>query len=582
MNQLLSVGVDGVIYSAWLFTAALGLTLIYGVMKIVNVTHGSFYALGAYAAASLTGAWLARGYPPMLSYAVLLVAALLVTLVVAPLIERGILRFMYAKDEVVILLITYALFLILEDVIKLVWGVNPYFIAEPYALLGSFNVGGLAYPTYNLILVALALVSGLGLTWLLHSTRVGKLLLAVIHDPEVSRAMGINVEPLLPGDLHVRLAARRARRRLHRADGLRGAGPRRGDHRALVRGGGDRRPGQPAGRGARRGDRRHGALALGALPAGGRAVRHLLRDGDGARVPAARPVQPGRAEEDLKRDRTPLLIGIVLPPLLGGRIVPAAVGDVHRHHRLRQRPGGARPDAAAARRASCPSARRCTTASAPMPPAASAASSASATSSCRCSPGALTAGFVAFVLGFLLARYRGIFFGLLSLALSMILYGLLVKSQALGSTDGFNILPSTLFGIRPARSGCATRCSPPRPSLPCAWRLLVHRYLRTPLGPLAPAIKDNEIRVEYMGASARRAVHVMYVIAAVLAGVGGALAATTVGHIDPQMAFWTTSGEFIFITILAGTAAWSRRSPARCSTASSTPPRTTSRPIPGR
>jgi len=83
--------------------------------------------------------------------------------------------------------------------------------------------------------------------------------------------------------------------------------------------------------------------------------------------------------------------------------------------------------------------------------------------------------------------------------------------------------------------------------------LAVHRYLDTPLGRLAPAIKDNEIRVEYMGASARHAVHVMYVIAAVLAGVGGALAATTVGHIDPDMAFWTTSGEFIFITILAGT-----------------------------
>jgi branched-chain amino acid transport system permease protein len=163
-------------------------------MKIVNVTHGSFYALGAYAAASLTGAWLSRGYPPMLSYVVLFVAALLVALLVAPLIERGILRFMYAKDEVVILLITYALFLILEDVIKLIWGVNPYFIAEPYALLGSFEVAGLAYPTYNLILVALALVSGLGLTWLLNSTRVGKLLQAVIHDPEVSRSMGINVD----------------------------------------------------------------------------------------------------------------------------------------------------------------------------------------------------------------------------------------------------------------------------------------------------------------------------------------------------------------------------------------------------
>src|SRR5580765_1770427 len=152
-------------------------------MKIVNVTHGSFYAIGAYAAASMTAAWLARGYPPMLSYAVLAIAAILVAMPFAILIERAILRPLYSRDEVVILLITYALFLILEDVIKLIWGVNPYFIAEPYALLGSFEVGGPAYPTYNLILVLLALVAGLGLMWLLHSTRVGKLLVAVIHDP---------------------------------------------------------------------------------------------------------------------------------------------------------------------------------------------------------------------------------------------------------------------------------------------------------------------------------------------------------------------------------------------------------------
>jgi branched-chain amino acid transport system permease protein len=168
--------------------------------------------------------------------------------------------------------------------------------------------------------------------------------------------------------------------------------------------------------------------------------------------------------------------------------------------------------------------------------------------------GALTAGFFAFVLGFLLARYRGIFFGLLSLALSMILYGLLVKSQALGSTDGFNIPPSTLFGTRPDGGWVRYAVLASAAVIALVLALIVHRYLDTPLGRLAPAIKDNEIRVEYMGASARRAVHVKYVIAAVLAGVGGALAATTVGHIDPQMSFWTTSGEFIFITILAGTA----------------------------
>ncbi len=194
MDQILIVVVDGIIYSAWLFVAALGLTLIFGVMKIVNLTHGSFYALGAYAAASFTGTWLARGYPPMLSYVVLLASAVIITLVFAPLIERGILRFMYAKDEVVIMLITYALFLILEDTIKLIWGVDPYFIAEPYVLLGSFEVGEITYPTYNLILVGIAIVAGVGVTLLLRGTRIGKLLRTVIHDPELSRAMGINVD----------------------------------------------------------------------------------------------------------------------------------------------------------------------------------------------------------------------------------------------------------------------------------------------------------------------------------------------------------------------------------------------------
>jgi branched-chain amino acid transport system permease protein len=115
------------------------------------------------------------------------------------------------------------------------------------------------------------------------------------------------------------------------------------------------------------------------------------------------------------------------------------------------------------------------------------------------------------------------------------------------------VLPSTLFGIRPADEWVRYSVLVVAIVVAVIAALAVHRYLRTPLGRLAPAIKDNEIRVEYMGASARRAIHVKYVIAAALAGLGGALAATTVGHIDPEMAYWTTSGEFIFITILAGT-----------------------------
>ncbi len=167
--------------------------------------------------------------------------------------------------------------------------------------------------------------------------------------------------------------------------------------------------------------------------------------------------------------------------------------------------------------------------------------------------GAVVAGFIAFILGFLLANYRGIFFAMLSLAFSMILYGLLVKTALLGSTDGFNVGVPTLFGFM--FSGRWARYVVF--ALACLTvflaALIMDRYLKTPLGRLSPAIKDNEIRVEYMGASVRRAIHIKYVIAAILAGAGGALTAITIGHIDPEMAYWTTSGEFVFITILGGT-----------------------------
>ena len=167
--------------------------------------------------------------------------------------------------------------------------------------------------------------------------------------------------------------------------------------------------------------------------------------------------------------------------------------------------------------------------------------------------GTVAAALAAFVLGFLLARYRGIFFGLLSLALSMIFYGLIVKSEALGSTDGFNLLKATLLGVRPEEAWVRYAVLVAAACVAMGAAFLTHRYLRTPLGQLGPAIKDNEIRVEYMGASVRYAIHVNTVIAAALAGAGGALAATTVGHIDPEMAYWTTSGEFVFIAILSGT-----------------------------
>jgi branched-chain amino acid transport system permease protein len=162
-------------------------------MRILNIAHGSLYALGAYAAASLGGAWIAAGYAPAGTYLMLLAAVLLVGLVTGPLIERGLLKWMYGKDEIVLLLITYAVFLMLEDAIKLLWGVESRLVPEPYSLPGNFQIGSLTYPVYNLLLIAVAVLTGLALSWALYYTRQGKLLLAVIHDREISAAMGINV-----------------------------------------------------------------------------------------------------------------------------------------------------------------------------------------------------------------------------------------------------------------------------------------------------------------------------------------------------------------------------------------------------
>ena len=168
--------------------------------------------------------------------------------------------------------------------------------------------------------------------------------------------------------------------------------------------------------------------------------------------------------------------------------------------------------------------------------------------------GAAAAGLVAAVLGLLLARYRTIFFAMLSLAFSMILYGLLVKTSALGSTDGFNVSARSTFGL--ATSGSLGRFGTYGLAALTAFAAAtgLDRYLRTHLGRLAPAVRDNELRVEYMGASVRNVIHLHLVLAAVLAGAGGALTALAVGHVDPEMAYWTTSGEFVFVAILSGTA----------------------------
>jgi branched-chain amino acid transport system permease protein len=122
----LTILFDGIIYASWLFIVALGLTLIFGVLKILNIAHGSFYAVGAYVTASFVAWSVGAGMSPAWSLLFMLLAALAVSLLLAPLVERVLLRSFYGRDEVLLVLVTYALFLILEDVTKLIWGAVPY------------------------------------------------------------------------------------------------------------------------------------------------------------------------------------------------------------------------------------------------------------------------------------------------------------------------------------------------------------------------------------------------------------------------------------------------------------------------
>jgi ABC-type branched-subunit amino acid transport system permease subunit len=166
--------------------------------------------------------------------------------------------------------------------------------------------------------------------------------------------------------------------------------------------------------------------------------------------------------------------------------------------------------------------------------------------------GTVAAGAAAAVFAPLLARYRGIFFAMLTLALSMVLFGLLSKSNALGGSDGISVTRATLFGQAVAieRSDYILFVLTVACTATAGW--LVTVYWRSAAGLVAQAVRANGLRVEYLGASARASLGISFVLSALLGGLGGSLTALVLGHVEPNMTNWTTSGEFVFVAVLAG------------------------------
>ena len=186
---------DGLSYAALLLLVALGMTLVFGVMNIVNMAHGSFYALGGYMAATL-GIWAAaQGVSPAWSLVILPLAAVIIGVVFGGLMETSLMQRIYSKDPILQLLVTFSAFMIFEDFQRLVWGTQPYFVSDIVNYLGTTEVLGITYTRYQLILLpGVAIAVFIALRSFLKFSSVGRQIIAVSHNREVSTALGINVK----------------------------------------------------------------------------------------------------------------------------------------------------------------------------------------------------------------------------------------------------------------------------------------------------------------------------------------------------------------------------------------------------
>jgi branched-chain amino acid transport system permease protein len=189
---------NSIFQAASLFLIAAGLSLIYGVMRIVNLAHGNFYAFGAYVSAWTVGAVMAlaasRGLDlGLFGQLLLLPAGAFAVAALGAVIEPTLLRPLYRRPEEYILLITFGLLMVIEDALKLVFGGTPLTAGSIMDKMGSIPIGGLLYPTYNLVVVGIGLAAAIGLWWFIYRTRFGVILRATSQDRRMAAALGLNV-----------------------------------------------------------------------------------------------------------------------------------------------------------------------------------------------------------------------------------------------------------------------------------------------------------------------------------------------------------------------------------------------------
>ncbi len=191
MTSFLDILFGGVFHAAVLFLVAAGLQLVFGVQKIVNLACGSFYALGAYFGITAVNWAIAAGVPPALFLPVLILSGILLG-AIGPLIEALLLT-VYKRDEAFQLLLTFALVLMFQDVLRYFWGATPKVLGDIATLYGKIELGTLKIPTYNLLVVLASIAIALGIGAFLQRTNFGRILRATAENREMALALGVNV-----------------------------------------------------------------------------------------------------------------------------------------------------------------------------------------------------------------------------------------------------------------------------------------------------------------------------------------------------------------------------------------------------
>ena len=192
MTNVVNILMGGVFHASILFLVAAGLQVVFGVQKVFNLACGSFYALGAYFGVSAVQWYVGAGGPPALFVVPLIVAGLLIG-VTGVVVERGLLSFVYERDETFQLLLTFAVVLMMEDAIRMTWGTSPVSTSGLYLVYGQARVAGAPVPVYNLIVIAASLVIALFIGWLLTRTAFGRIIRATADNREMAEALGVDM-----------------------------------------------------------------------------------------------------------------------------------------------------------------------------------------------------------------------------------------------------------------------------------------------------------------------------------------------------------------------------------------------------